>query len=113
MPPPFVATAKIMGSKGMLQIENQSNSSLVTATADGISGDTLLPSFPERFAPAYLSELHHLVQVMHGHAEPMVTRRDAVMATAVAEACKISDERGCQVAIVEENDRNPQLVPTI
>jgi myo-inositol 2-dehydrogenase/D-chiro-inositol 1-dehydrogenase len=100
-----------MGSKGMLQIENQSNSSLVTATATGISGDTLLPSFPERFAPAYIAELHHLVEVMHRTTEPMVTRRDAVMATAVAEACKISDERGCRVAIVEGNGRNPQLVP--
>ena len=100
-----------MGSKGMLQIENQSNSSLVTATANGISGDTLLPSFPERFAPAYIKELHHLVDVIQGHADPIVTRRDAVMATAVAEACKVSDERGCQVAIVEGNGRNPQLVP--
>ena len=99
-----------MGSDGMLQIENHTNSSLITATVDGISGDTLLPSFPERLAPAYLNELGHLVEVMLGREEPLVTREDAVMATAVAEACRISDERGCKV-VIEGDYRDPQLVP--
>lgn len=101
-----------MGSGGMLQIDNHANSSLITATVDGISGDTLLPSFPERFAPAYLNELGHLVDVMNGGADPLVTRYDAVMATVVAEACRISNERGCKVSI-QGDDRNPELVPML
>ena len=100
---------EIMGSRGMLQIGNQSGTSLTTATSSGISGDTLLPSFPERFERAYLAELGHLVDVLEGETEPLVTRRAAVMATVVAEACRVSAESGKQV-LIEGDEYNYKLV---
>ena len=65
--------AEVMGNLGMLQIGNQSDTSLITSTASGISGHTLMPSFPERFERAYRLELTHVVDVLKNGAEPVNT----------------------------------------
>ena len=65
--------AEVMGNLGMLQIGNQSDTSLITSTASGISGHTLMPSFPERFERAYRLELEHVVDVLTTGAEPVNT----------------------------------------
>lgn len=85
----------------MLQVNNLPRTQVVTSSAQGISHDNPVHSFPQRFHEAYLLEVDAFAEVMAGTTRPEVTVTDSVNSTRVAEACRLSANRGLPVALDE------------
>uniref|UniRef100_K3WJ44 Gfo/Idh/MocA-like oxidoreductase N-terminal domain-containing protein n=1 Tax=Globisporangium ultimum (strain ATCC 200006 / CBS 805.95 / DAOM BR144) TaxID=431595 RepID=K3WJ44_GLOUD len=81
---------EVSGEKGMLQVVNPPKTSLVRASADGITSDVLSHSFPERFREAYVLEMDAFVDVLTGTRPPIVHWNAARMATIISEAARIA-----------------------
>lgn len=85
----------------MLQLTNLPRTQVVVSSAQGISHDNPVHSFPQRFAEAYLLEVEAFADVMSGAKAPEVTVADSVNSTRVAEACRMSAAKGQPVALKE------------
>ncbi|RLN78328.1 hypothetical protein BBJ28_00000497 [Nothophytophthora sp. Chile5] len=81
---------EVAGERGMLQVLNPSRTAMVQSTKAGLTADTLLHSFPERFREAYLLELDHFIDVVRCKAKPRVHWGASRMNTIVAEAARIA-----------------------
>ncbi|KAL4101429.1 hypothetical protein PRIC1_005181 [Phytophthora ramorum] len=81
---------EVAGEHGMLQVQNPSKTAMVQSTKAGITADTLLHSFPERFREAYLLELDSFLDVVQGNGNPRVHWGASRMNTIVAEAARIA-----------------------
>ncbi|KAG7375611.1 hypothetical protein PHYPSEUDO_000462 [Phytophthora pseudosyringae] len=81
---------EVAGEHGMLQVQNPSKTAMVQSTKTGLTADTLLHSFPERFREAYLLELDSFIDVIQGDANPRVHWGASRMNTIIAEAARIA-----------------------
>jgi myo-inositol 2-dehydrogenase/D-chiro-inositol 1-dehydrogenase len=91
---------EVHGEKGMIQAMNLHPSSVIVSTNHGISGDTNLHSFPQRYAEAYKNELNHLIELVHDHSLPVVVQQeDACKAAILADAAHRSAVEGRPVQI--------------
>jgi myo-inositol 2-dehydrogenase/D-chiro-inositol 1-dehydrogenase len=90
---------EVLGEKGMLQAENRTPTSLVTANAGGVTSDPPLHFFLERYADAYRHEMQAVIEgVVKG--KPLAPgAEDALAAQQLAEAAIRSHETGQPVRL--------------
>lgn len=92
---------ELLGSQGLLQAHNVIENTVVTSTADGVTGAKPTYFFLERYMAAYEIEWSAFVEaVLTGGAVP-VTLEDGVAALAMAEAAARSAESGGPVHLAE------------
>ena len=56
----------VLGSKGMVQTQNQTENGVSLATSEGITTDPLKNFFIDRYADVYVHEIDSFLQVMAG-----------------------------------------------
>ena len=81
-----------------MRVENVHETTVQSATQDGILSMPYHQWFPERYKQAYREELDHFVDVMLDPSIPLsVTKEQTLLATRIAEACEISAKEGRMV----------------
>jgi myo-inositol 2-dehydrogenase/D-chiro-inositol 1-dehydrogenase len=90
----------VLGEKGMMRVENVHETTVQSATPDGIRSMPYHHSFPERYRQAYLEELDHFIDVMLDPSILLsVTKEQTLLATRIAEACGRSAKEGRMVGL--------------
>ncbi len=90
---------EILGSKGLLQVGNQTDSFVTTWNESGLVGEKPCAFFPQRYAHAYQAEIDHFVQVVLGEATPLISAVDGRNSLLLAHAAAQSFEAGQPVAV--------------
>lgn len=91
---------ELLGSDGLLQVENMLENSMRKSTSAGVVGAKPTYFFLERYMPAYVAEWQGFVDgVINGTAMP-VTMAEGVRALAVAEAATKASQTGESVKVV-------------
>ena len=57
---------QVFGNKGRLQVNNVHTTHVSCATDSGVTQDTFLPSFPDRYEASFYNEMDHFVKVVEG-----------------------------------------------
>ncbi len=91
--------AELLGSDGLLQVENKLETSLIKSTADGVTGAKPTYFFLERYMPAYEAEWAAFVDLVLNDGPNPVSLEDGVTALAMAEAATRSAASGVPVAL--------------
>jgi myo-inositol 2-dehydrogenase/D-chiro-inositol 1-dehydrogenase len=86
------------GARGMVKLDNVTQSTVSTWTEAGASSDRFEPFFLERYAQAYAREIDHFADVLDGEA-PKVGLDEAIAALALAEAADESRRMGTVVQV--------------
>jgi len=82
------------GSKGMLQALNNTETNLVHSGEPGITTETPLHFFLERYQDAYRLELEDFVAALHTGNPPLANHQDGVLSLQLAEAAVASFKSG-------------------
>ena len=91
---------EVFGEKGMLKSENPIEDPVETYTQQGVALGKCHFSFPTRYAHAYQQELDDFVECILDPSKKMLSnKRDALLATRMAEACEESLKKKCEVSI--------------
>ena len=90
---------ELLGSEGLLQVQNMLENSVVKSTADGVSGAKPTYFFLERYMPAYETEWGAFVDAVTNNSPMPVTLEDGVAALAMAEAATQSAQTGLPVKL--------------
>jgi myo-inositol 2-dehydrogenase/D-chiro-inositol 1-dehydrogenase len=90
---------EVLGETGMLACDNHTRTSLVAASALGVTREPALPFFLERYDSAYRNELDHFCDVVEGRARPAVTGADGRAALVLADACRECVRTHAEVSI--------------
>lgn len=90
---------ELLGSEGLLQVENMLESSVVKSTRAGVTSAKPMHFFLERYMPAYRTEWAAFVAVVTEGAVIPVTLADGVAALAMAEAAAVSARTGQPVRL--------------
>lgn len=85
---------EVLGAKGMAQAKNQTESTLVVSTAEGVVAAKPQHFFLERYATAYRQELDNFIEAAAGRSEPLATAHDGLMALVLADAAYESVQSG-------------------
>ncbi len=88
---------ELLGSEGMLQVENMLENTLVKSTTTGVTSAKPTYFFLERYMPAYAAEWAAFVDAVKNGTPVPVTLEDGVAALAMAEAATKSRETGTPV----------------
>lgn len=91
---------EVIGSKGTLQIGYLRETPVLTLTRAGVSHD-VVPHFPQRFGPAYTSQIEHFVECVRRDQPPLVGAADARAALRIGLAATRSQNEGRVVRIDE------------
>lgn len=92
---------ELLGSGGMLQVENMRENLVVKSTADGIVSAKPVLFFLERYMPAYAAEWAAFVDAVTEGKPVPVTLEDGVAALAMAEAANRSLEEAKPVRLAD------------
>lgn len=92
---------ELLGSDGMLQVENMLENRVVKSTRDGVTAAKPVHFFLERYMPAYQAEWSIFVDAVQSGAAMPVTLADGVAALAMAEAATRSVKTGQPVRLAE------------
>ena len=90
---------ELLGSEGLLQVQNMLENTVVKSTADGVSGAKPTYFFLERYMPAYETEWGAFVDAVTNNSPMPVTLEDGVAALAMAEAATRSAQTGLPVKL--------------
>jgi len=94
---------EVFGSKGMVQVQNPQITTTLISTENGIQGDNILFSFPQRFAEAYYREFDSFVQVVLDGKDPAdfhwPTHRDVRSVHIIADVARDAANSGKSVPI--------------
>lgn len=90
---------ELLGSKGMLQVENMLENTVVKSTEAGVTSAKPTYFFLERYMPAYAAEWAAFVNAVSGGSSVPVTLQDGVAALAMAEAATRSAKSGQTVRL--------------
>lgn len=90
---------EVLGSKGMLQANNNLESNLVQTTDAGSQGSKPQHFFLERYAEAYRQELANFIDAVEDKAKPLANQNDGLMALSLAEAAMESARTGRAVTV--------------
>ena len=93
--------AGIHGSRGAAESGNNVASSVIISDAAGVHGEKPLYFFLERYRDSFVAELDSFAHAIQNGHTPRVTGSDGIEAMRIAEACRRSYERGCEVAPAE------------
>lgn len=90
----------MLGSKGMLQVENVPKEPVKCFDKNGGSSTILQFSFPQRYAEAYLQELEEFLILVDNPSRPCPVTKEAVLLTSrIADACERSMKEGRMVIL--------------
>lgn len=92
---------ELLGSEGLLQVQNVPENSLVKATNAGVNNAKPTYFFLERYMPAYEAEWEAFVEAVNSKTTPSVTLEDGVAALAMAEAATRSAQTGESVRLAD------------
>jgi len=92
---------EVLGSKGMLAAQNQSENRVTFADAEGFHDAPLLNFFMTRYIAAYANEIASFVASVEGGTPTATTGHDGMMALALAEAALKSVAEGRAVKLTE------------
>ena len=90
---------EVCGSAGVAQVENLPANSVVHSRGKQVISESPLGSFPERYQQAYQNEIDSFAQVVQMAQPPLITCRDALRATILAESARVSALKGIPVSI--------------
>ena len=91
---------EVFGSLGMLQVANQTATSVVASTAAGLAQtDPAQDFFLERYLPAYQAELGHFVNAVTCGTQPSPSFTDGRLALVLADAAYESLRTGAAVRV--------------
>jgi scyllo-inositol 2-dehydrogenase (NAD+) len=79
----------IIGSKGALRIGYLQETPVLLLNQNGLQHD-VVPHFPERFGPAYTTQVAHFIDCLREGKQPLVTPADARAALQAAIAATLS-----------------------
>lgn len=88
---------EVHGSNGMLRAENQLETTVEVATADGFRRAPAQHFFLERYEAAYRAEMEHFVDAVVGGKAPSPSGNDGLRAQVLADAAARSLEIGAPV----------------
>ena len=92
---------EVFGSKGCAVVSNDTPSSCVLTSAEGVRGDKPLWFFLERYNDAFIAEMRAFFDAVANDAEPVVTGRDGLRSIRIAMAAKLSLKEGRAVKVSE------------
>ena len=92
---------ELLGSDGMLQVNNMLESAVVKSSADGVTGAKPTYFFLERYMPAFATEWAAFVDAIESGADVPVSLADGVRALAMAEAATRSSQTGMPVKLAD------------
>ncbi len=92
---------ELLGSEGMLQVQNMLENTVVKSTNAGVSSAKPTYFFLERYMPAYEAEWAAFVDAVNGKTAMPVDLNDGVAALAMAEAATRSRQSGQPVKLME------------
>lgn len=93
--------AEVFGSKGQVAVANDSASSAVLSTADGVTGEKPLYFFLERYMESFTREVSEFVQAIEGDSEVPVNIDAGLQPILIAIAAKKSLDENRPVKISE------------
>ena len=92
---------ELLGSKGLLQVENMLENSVIKSTDAGVTGAKPTYFFLERYMPAYKAEWSAFVDAVNSGSALPTTLDDGVASLAMAEAATRSAEIGQPVKLAD------------
>lgn len=92
---------EIFGSNGMIQVENNQHHRNIISDASGIHHALPLDFFMDRYEKSYLKEIELFIDALLHNKEMPVSGSDALQATLIATAAKLSVEKGRPVKLAE------------
>ena len=92
---------ELLGSDGMLQVQNMLENTVVKATKAGVSSAKPTYFFLERYMPAYAAEWADFVKAIAEGTDVPVSLADGVAALAMAEAAHRSRQSGAPVLLAD------------
>ena len=92
---------ELLGSDGMLQVQNMLENTVVKATKAGVSSAKPTYFFLERYMPAYAAEWADFVKAIAEGTDVPVSLADGVAALAMAEAAHRSRQTGAPVLLAD------------
>jgi myo-inositol 2-dehydrogenase/D-chiro-inositol 1-dehydrogenase len=93
--------AEVFGSKGQAAVTNDSSSTAVVSTADGVTGEKPLYFFLERYMASFSKEVSLFVQAVINDTEVPVNINDGLQPVLIAKAAKKSLEENRPVKLSE------------
>ncbi|NRA99842.1 MAG: inositol 2-dehydrogenase [Rhodobacteraceae bacterium] len=90
---------EVLGSEGMLQAGNHTETTVLRAGADGFSGAPLQNFFMDRYARAYADEMRAFMACVADGTPPPVTGADGLAALELADAAAQSATSGAWVTL--------------
>jgi Predicted dehydrogenases and related proteins len=90
---------ELLGSDGLLQVQNMLENTLVKSTTSGVSSAKPTYFFLERYMPAYAAEWEAFVSAVLAGTQMPVTLEDGIAALAMAEAATESAKTGQAVTV--------------
>jgi predicted dehydrogenase len=91
---------EVIGSQGTLEIGYLRETPILLLNKDGVTHD-VVPHFPQRFGPAYTTQIEHFVECLRLDRPPLVTGPDARAALQAALAATISQHEERPVYLSE------------
>ena len=85
---------EIFGTKGLCQVKNVPESSVVLSNKDGIHQSKYLHSFPQRFEKAFGIEMDVFADVLLGQKTWPITEDDCIRVQQIADAAQESCRTG-------------------
>lgn len=101
---------ELFGDKGMIQVENNLHNRNVIYDANGIHQALPLDFFMDRYAASYLNEIELFVDALANNKPMPVGGEDALEATRIAVAAKLSMEEGRPVKLAEITTNVSELI---
>jgi len=92
---------EIHGSLGAVSVENQRETSIEIATADGYIKPPLFDFFMTRYIEAYAREISTFIDLLAGNSPAFPSGQDGQMALVIAEAALLSVKQGRSVKLCE------------
>jgi len=93
--------AEVFGSKGSVAVTNDSNSTAVISTKDGVMSEKPLYFFLERYMQSFATEVGEFVDAIENDTETPVTGIDGLKPVLIGLAAKKSIEEGRPVKLTE------------
>ncbi|WP_432663081.1 inositol 2-dehydrogenase [Wukongibacter baidiensis] len=93
--------AEVFGSKGSVAVKNDTNSTAVISTVDGVNAEKPLYFFLERYMQSFADEVKQFVDAIVNDTEVSVTGIDGLKPVLIGLAAKKSLEEGRPVKISE------------
>jgi myo-inositol 2-dehydrogenase / D-chiro-inositol 1-dehydrogenase len=90
---------EVLGSKGMLRVENRRDTSLERYGHDATRLDVLPYFFVERYGEAFERELDHFIEAVEADRPPLISVEDARRTSRLAAAATESFRRGTPVPV--------------